>query len=144
MANAKAGDTVKVHYTGKLDDGSTFDSSEGRDPLVFTLGQCMVIPGFEAAVMDMEVGATKTVTITSDQAYGPYRDNMLQVVEKSMLPDGIEIEVGKHLQVSSPGAPPMILTIIEFDDENVTLDANHPLAGKDLTFEIELVEILPG
>jgi peptidylprolyl isomerase len=144
MADAKPGDTVKVHYTGKLDDGTVFDSSEGRDPLEFTLGQGAVIPGFEAAVLGMEAGATKTETITSDEAYGPYQDNMLQVVEKSMLPDDLEIEAGKHLQVTRSDAPPIILTIVEFDDENVTLDANHPLAGKDLVFEIELVEIIQG
>jgi peptidylprolyl isomerase len=142
MANAKSGDTVKVHYTGKLEDGSIFDSSDGKDPLEFTLGEGNIIPGFEAAVLGMEVGDKKTEAITSDNAYGPYQDNLLQEVECAMIPDDIDLEVGKHLQVTRPDAPPLVLTIIEFDDEKVILDANHPLAGKDLIFEIELMEIL--
>ena len=142
MANAKSGDTVRVHYTGKLEDGSIFDSSDGKDPLEFTLGEGAIIPGFEAAVVGMKVGEKKTEAISSDDAYGQYQEDLLQEVERAMIPDDIDLEVGKHLEVTRPDAQPLILTIVEFDDGKVILDANHPLAGKDLIFEIELVEIL--
>ncbi len=142
MANAKSGDTVRVHYTGKLEDGSIFDSSEGKDPLEFTLGEGAIIPGFEAAVVGMTVDEKKTEAISSDDAYGPYLEGLLQEVERAKIPDDIDLEVGNHLEITRPDAPPLVLTIVEFDDEKVILDANHPLAGKDLIFEIELVEIL--
>lgn len=141
MANAKTGDTVRVHYTGKLEDGTVFDSSEGKDPLEFILGQGTVIPGFEAAIEGMEIGGKKTETITSDNAYGPYQDKLVEEVERTMIPDHIELDVGHHLQITRPDAPPLVLTVVEVKEETVMLDANHPLAGKTLVFDIELVEI---
>lgn len=142
MSTVKDGDTVKVHYTGKLNDGSVFDSSEDREPLEFTLGQGQLIPGFEEAVNGMEQGESTTVTIPSDEAYGERRDDLELEVAKDELPDNIEPEVGMQLQMQqqeSGQAVPVKITNVE--DDKVTLDANHPLAGKDLTFDIEVVEI---
>lgn len=141
MANAKSGDTVRVHYTGKLEDGTVFDSSEGKDPLEFILGQGTVIPGFEAAIEGMKVGGKKTETIVSDEAYGPYKDKLVEEVERGMIPDHLELDVGHHLQITRPDAPPLILTVVEIREETIMLDANHPLAGKTLVFDIELVGI---
>lgn len=142
MSKVKEGDTVKVHYTGKLKDGSVFDSSEDREPLEFTLGQGQLIPGFEKAVIGMEVGESTTVDIPSEEAYGERRDDLELEVSKSDLPDNIEPEEGMQLQMQQQEdgrAIPVQITAVE--DEYVTLDANHPLAGKDLTFNIELVEL---
>ena len=142
MAQAKNGDTVKVDYTGKLDDGSIFDASEGRDPLQFTLGAGELIPGFEQAVLGMSVGETKTVKIDSEQAYGPYRDDMRMDVPRDKFPADIDPELGQQLQLRNADGSSLVVTITEISDANITIDANHPLAGKDLTFEIQLVEIL--
>lgn len=142
MSTVKDGDTVKVHYTGKLNDGSVFDSSQDREPLEFTLGEGQLIPGFEDAVTGMEQGDSTTVTIPSDEAYGERRDDLELEVAKNELPDNIEPEVGMQLQMQqqeSGQAVPVQITKVE--DDKVTLDANHPLAGKDLTFDIELVDI---
>lgn len=141
MAQARSGDTVRVHYTGRLDDGSTFDSSQGREPLEFTLGEGQVIPGFEDGVEGMSPGEEKTVTIPSDQAYGPRSDEMMLVVDRAQFPDHIRPEVGQQLQMSQDGRV-AIVTIVDVGDESVTLDANHPLAGQDLTFDLRLVEIV--
>ncbi len=141
MAQARSGDTVRVHYTGRLDDGSTFDSSQGREPLEFTLGEGQVIPGFEDGVEGMSPGEEKTVTIPADQAYGARRDEMMLVVERAQFPDHIRPEVGQQLQMSQDGQV-AVVTIVDVDDESVTLDANHPLAGEDLTFDLRLVEIV--
>jgi len=141
LAKAKNGDTVKVHYTGKLNDGSVFDSSQDREPLEFTLGEGQLIPGFEKAVEGMEVGDNTTVEIPSDEAYGERRDDLELEVAKNELPGDIDPEVGMQLQMKqqeSGQAIPVQITAVE--DEKVKLDANHPLAGKDLTFDIELVE----
>jgi len=142
MAQAKSGDTVKVDYTGKLDDGSIFDASEGREPLQFTLGAGELIPGFEQAVLGMDVGETKTVKIASDEAYGPYRDDMRMDVPRDKFPTDITPELGQQLQLRNTDGSSLVVTVTEISDANVTIDANHPLAGKDLTFEIQLVEIL--
>lgn len=142
MSTVKDGDTVKVHYTGKLNDGSVFDSSQDREPLEFTLGEGQLIPGFEDAVTGMEQGDSTTVTIPSDEAYGERRDDLELEVAKNELSDNIEPEVGMQLQMQqqeSGQAVPVQITKVE--DDKVTLDANHPLAGKDLTFDIELVDI---
>lgn len=142
MSKVKEGDTVKVHYTGKLKDGSIFDSSEEREPLEFTLGQGQLIPGFEKAVIGMEVGDKTTVDISSEDAYGERRDDLELEVSKSDLPENIEPEVGMQLQMQQQEngrAIPVEITAVE--EEYVTLDANHPLAGRDLTFDIELVEV---
>jgi peptidylprolyl isomerase len=140
-AQAKNGDTVQVNYTGKLADGTVFDSSVGREPLEFTLGADQVIPGFEKAVFGMKVGEKKTVTIPVDEAYGPYRDDLVAEVPREKLPEDITPEVGQQLGVKRTDGGTSIVTIISVSDNAVTIDANHPLAGKDLTFEIELVKI---
>jgi FKBP-type peptidyl-prolyl cis-trans isomerase 2 len=141
-AVAKTGDTVQVNYTGKLADGTVFDSSIGREPLEFTLGKGEMIPAFEKAVLGMKVGDKKTVTIPSDEAYGPHLDNMVVEVLREKLPSNIEPKVGQMWEATQPdgGKIQFIITKVT-DNTTVTLDANHPLAGKDLTFDIELVKI---
>lgn len=144
MSKVKDGDTVKVHYTGTLtEEGTVFDSSQDREPLEFTLGEGQLIPGFEQAVVGMEVGDDTTVEIESDNAYGQRREDLELEVSKSDLPDNIEPEVGMQLQMQQQEngqAIPVQITAVE--DDFVKLDANHPLAGKDLTFEIELIELV--
>ncbi len=141
MAEAQKGDTVHIHYTGRLDDGTVFDTSENRDPLGFVLGEGKVIPGFEAAVQGMAEGEQKTATIESEQAYGPRRDELLLEVERERMPDDLEPEVGQPLQMQTADGQTVQVTIVKVEEEQVVLDANHPLAGKDLTFDIELVKI---
>jgi FKBP-type peptidyl-prolyl cis-trans isomerase 2 len=140
-AQAKNGNTVQVHYTGKLADGTVFDSSVGREPFEFTLGAGQVIPGFEKAALGMKVGEKKTVTIPADEAYGPHRDEQVVELPREELPSGMTPEVGQQLVVTQQDGRQIIVVITEVSDETVTIDANHPLAGKDLTFEIELVKI---
>lgn len=135
----ESGTKVKVHYKGTLDDGSVFDSSENRDPLEFQVGTGQVIPGFDNAVQDMEVGATKTVTIPCSEAYGERRDEMVLSLSQEQFPEGMNPEVGKSLKLTTPQGP-LIAQITEVTEESVVIDANHPLAGKDLTFELTLVE----
>jgi len=141
MAQAKSGDTVRVHYTGRLDDGSVFDSSEGREPLEFVLGAQQVIPGFEEAVDGLSPGEARTVDIPADRAYGARREEMVLTVGRDQFPDEIRPEVGQQLQMSQDGQV-AIVTVTGVSDRDVTLDANHPLAGKDLTFDVQLVEIV--
>lgn len=141
MADAKAGDTVKVHYTGKLEDGTVFDSSADREPLQFTIGEGNIVPGFENAVVGMSPGQSKTETIPCTEAYGPRREELIQSIERSAIPEDIALLEGQRLQVSHPDGQAMVVTVTEVSDESVTLDGNHMLAGKDLVFEIELVEI---
>lgn len=140
MVAAKSGDRVKVHYTGKLEDGSIFDSSANREPLEFTIGQQEVIPGFENAVVGMSPGDSKTQNIPIDQAYGPRREDMVISVDRKEIPEDIPLQVGQRLRMSQEGHQ-IIVTVAEVTPENVTLDANHPLAGQNLVFDIELVEI---
>ncbi|MBP5858977.1 peptidylprolyl isomerase [Marivibrio halodurans] len=142
MSAAKDGDTVKVHYTGRLEDGSEFDSSRQREPIEFKIGDGEILPGVEQAVVGLEPGGTNEVTLPADDAYGPRRDDMIQEIERSVLPQEIEPEVGLQLQAQSPNGQPLLLTITDVGEEKVTVDANHPLAGKDLTFEVELVEVV--
>lgn len=142
MPQAKNGDTVKIHYTGKLDDGNVFDSSMDRDPLEFKIGENQVIDGFEEAVVGMSPNENKTTTIPSDKAYGEYRDDMVLEVEKSQFPDDIDPKVGQQLELRQENGQRVVVTVTGISDSGVTLDANHPLAGKDLTFEIQLVEIV--
>ena len=142
MAQAKYGDTVKVHYTGRLDDGTVFDTSANGDPLQFTIGSGQIIPGFEQAVVGMNPGESKTVKIPAEDAYGQRREDLIIEVEKSQLPEGLKPEVGLQLQSRQPDGRIVVLTIADMTESHVTLDANHPLAGKDLTFEIQLVEII--
>jgi len=142
MTQAKSGDTVRIHYTGTLDDGTQFDSSAGRDPLEFALGGGQVIPGFDKAVDGMAVGDSKTVTIPPEDAYGERHDQLVQQVPKSTLPEEMEPSVGMQLQSQSPDGQVMNLVVVEVEEETLTLDANHPLSGQALTFAIELVEIV--
>ena len=141
MPKAKMGDTVKVHYTGRLPDGTEFDSSNNEEPLEFKLGEGDVIPGFEQAVIGMEPGETKTAAISKDDAYGDYDDELILEVDLAEFPDNIAPEVGQHLQLRQEDGEPFAVVVTEVGDDAVTLDANHPLAGQDLTFEIKLLEI---
>lgn len=141
MAQATSGDTVHIHYTGRLEDGTVFDTSQDRDPLSFTLGEGQVIPGFEEAVSGMEPGQTKTTTIPSDQAYGPRREELQLSMPREQFPDNVEPEIGQPLQMQTAEGQVFQVTVVGQDEEAVQLDANHPLAGKDLTFDIELVKV---
>lgn len=142
MSEAKKGDKVKVHYTGKLSDGSEFDSSKDREPLEFEIGAQQVIPGFENAVVGLKPGETVKVEIPSDQAYGPKVDEMVLRVEKTQLPADFNPEVGQKFQLPQENGQNVIVTVTDLTDSHIELDGNHPLAGKDLTFDIELVEVL--
>lgn len=141
MAQAKKGDTVKVHYTGKLDDGTVFDTSAEREPLEFQLGEKQMIPGFENGVMGMEVDETKTVKVPSDEAYGPHHDERIIEISRDKVPEDINLGVGQMLELAGEDGNKVIVTVADVKDDTVTLDANHPLAGQDLNFEIKLVEI---
>jgi peptidylprolyl isomerase len=141
MAQAKTGDTVKVHYTGKLDDGTVFDTSSDREPLQFTIGQGQLIPDFEQAVVGMNPGESKTIQIPSENAYGPHRQEMVMEVDRSEFPENLEPKVDQRLQVSQSDGRTFPVTVTGVSESKVTLDANHPLAGKDLTFDIQLSEI---
>ena len=142
MAQAKSGDTVKVHYQGTLEDGTVFDSSREREPLEFTLGGGNIIAGFEEIVTGMSPGETKLERIPANKAYGPKRDDMVMEVDRQQVPDEIDLQLGQQLQVRQESGQAVPVTITDLSDNTVTLDANHPLAGKDLMFEIELVEIV--
>ncbi len=141
MSRAKKGDKVKVRYTGKLDDGTVFDSSENRPPLEFTIGKGNIIPGFEKGVIGMESGDTKTITVAPEEGYGPYREELTLDVRKGDLPENITPTIGQQLQIKQTDGNIVNVTISDMQEETVTLNANHPLAGKTLTFDIELVEI---
>lgn len=141
MAAAKAGDTVRVHYTGTLDDGQVFDSSRGQEPLEFTLGEGQVIAGFDDAVTGMTVGDEKTVTIPVDEAYGEHRQELVMRLPREQLPPDLHPEVGQQLHMSN-GEDIVTVTVREVADAHIVLDANHPLAGQDLTFALTLVEIV--
>ncbi|HLW26630.1 MAG TPA: peptidylprolyl isomerase [Kiloniellales bacterium] len=142
MTAAKQGDTVRVHYSGTLQDGTEFDSSRNSPALEFTIGQGQIIPGFEQAVVGMNPGDSKTVYIPADEAYGPHRSELTQEVERSLLPADMDVQPGMQLQASGPNQQPLVVTVMEVKNDSVVLDANHPLAGKDLTFDIELVEFV--
>jgi peptidylprolyl isomerase len=141
MAQAKLGDTVRVHYTGKLDDGTVFDSSVGGTPLEFTLGSGQIIPGFEQAVLGMSPGDSKTEMIPVEQAYGEHREDMVVVVDRAQMPGNLDPEIGQQLEIQQPSGEAIPVVITDITDGEITLDANHPLAGEDLTFEIQLVDI---
>ena len=142
MTQAKAGDTVRVHYTGTLQDGTQFDSSTGRDPLEFTLGSGQIIPGLDNEVTGMAVCDTKQVTIAPEQAYGPRDPDRVQAVPREQIPENIPTEPGTQLQMQTPQGQAIPVVVAEVTETEVTLDANHPLAGKELTFDVELVEIV--
>jgi len=141
MAQAQQGDTVHVHYTGRLADGTTFDSSRDRDPLEITLGEGAVIPGFEQAIQGMSPGDQKTAEVPVDQAYGPRRDELVMDVPRTQLPDGLDPKPGEQLSMQTPDGQAVPVTVAETNDEAIRIDANHPLAGKDLTFDLLLVKI---
>lgn len=141
MQQAKRGDTVHVHYRGTLDDGSEFDSSAGTDPLVFTIGAGEVIPGFESALEGMAAGEKKTQHIPAEEAYGERREELVFEVGRDQMPEGGDVEVGDMLRVGFPDGSSANVQITAMNADAVTLDANHPLAGKNLTFELELMKI---
>lgn len=136
------GTTVRVHYRGTLEDGTEFDTSEGRDPLEFTIGECQVIPGFEAAIAEMAVGDSTTIKLDAENAYGAYHEEAVQVVPVTSFTD--DPYEGAVVQLIGPEGERLAATITRVEDDDVTLDFNHPLAGKELTFEIELVEVVPA
>lgn len=142
MESAKAGDTVRIHYTGTLEDGTQFDTSAGRDPLEFSLGEGEVIAGFEEAVDGMAVGESKTIKIEPEQAYGPRREQLVQDVPRKQLPNDLQPAVGMQLRAQREDGEPMQFVVTEVTEEAITVDGNHPLAGQPLKFEIELVAIV--
>jgi FKBP-type peptidyl-prolyl cis-trans isomerase 2 len=142
MTEANSGDTVKVHYTGRFEDGTMFDSSAGKDPLQITLGEGEVIPGFEEAVTGMKVGEKVTVYLPVEKAYGPPRPDLIESIQRKDMPDDFDPVVGKQYQLEQKDGQIVIAEVTAVTDDTVTLNANHPLAGKALEFEIQLVEIL--
>lgn len=142
MTQAKKGDKVQVHYKGTLADGSVFDSSEGRPPLDVTLGSGQVIPGFDEALTGMKVGEKKTVTIPVDKAYGPHNAEMVMQIPANQIPPDLNPEIGQKLQVGGAGGEVMLVEVVDLNDDFIILDANAPLAGKDLTFDLEMVAIV--
>jgi FKBP-type peptidyl-prolyl cis-trans isomerase SlpA len=141
MSQVKENNTVKVNYTGKLTDGQVFDSSEGKEPVEFTLGQGQLIPGFEKGLIDMKVNEKKTITIAKEEAYGEINANLIQEVQKSELPQEMAPEVGMGLVSKSPDGQEFNLVVVEVKEESIVVDGNHPLAGKDLVFDLEVLEI---
>ncbi len=141
MAQAKQGDTVRVHYTGKLDDGTVFDSSAGKETLEFTLGKGQLIAGFEKAVEGLSPGESVTVSIPPEQSYGVRRPEMVTELDRSRLPGNLDVKVGQRLQMRQKKGQSLVVKVTALSDTKITVDANHKLAGKDLTFDIELVEI---
>ena len=141
MAQIKQGDTVRVHYTGKLDDGTVFDSSVGGEPLEFTVGSGQLIPGFEKAVTGLAAGEKTTAQIPSDEAYGPHSAEGVIEVPRGNIPAEIELSIGQQLQMQTQDGRPVPVVVVGIEEETIKVDANHPLAGKDLSFEIEIVSI---
>ena len=141
MAKVKEGDTVSIHYTGKLDDGTQFDSSEGREPLSFEVGSGQIIPGLDKALPEMEEGESKQVTVPPEEGYGPVNPDAKQAVPRAEIPEHIPLDIGTQLQVQTPDGQTMNVTVAEVTDEQVVLDANHPLAGQNLNFSIEVVKV---
>ena len=142
MEQVKHGDTVKIHYTGKLEDGTIFDTSAKRDPLQFIIGAEQVVSGFEQAIVGMNPSESKTVKVPADKAYGPHREEMVSVVDQNKIPKNLKLELGQQLQIPQEDGQKVIVAVTNISESSVTLDANHPLAGKDLTFDIQLIEIL--
>jgi peptidylprolyl isomerase len=141
MQSAKTGDKVTVHYTGKLTDGTQFDTSRPDSPIEFTIGESMVISGFEQAVIGMSPGDTKTTTIPQAEGYGPHREEMILTVDRANIPANIDLELGQQLGLQYENNQSLTVTVTNISEDAVTLDGNHPLAGQDLVFDIHLVEI---
>ncbi|HOA23961.1 MAG: peptidylprolyl isomerase [Aggregatilineales bacterium] len=142
MTQAKIGDTVRVHYTGRFEDGTVFDTSQGREPIEFTLGEHEVIPGFENAVAGMQAGETKTTQIPPEDAYGERREDLLIDVPRAEVPADIDPQVGQTLQVQGAGGQVFPVVVASVGEDTITLDANHPLAGRSLIFDIHLIDIV--
>jgi FKBP-type peptidyl-prolyl cis-trans isomerase 2 len=142
MAQAKSGDTVKIHYTGRLDDGTVFKTSCGYKPLEFRIGKSMLIPAFQETVVGMKPGNSRTVKIVAGEAYGPRHEQMVVAVDRNKFPENVKPSIGLELDICQQNGKVSLVKVIDVSDCSVTLDANHPLAGKDLTFDIELVEIV--
>jgi peptidylprolyl isomerase len=143
VKQAKANDLVKVHYTGSLKDGAVFDSSLDRQPLEFKIGHGVIIPGFENGIIGMNEGDTKVVSIPPEEAYGPHRDDLVGNIERVRIPNNIKPEVGMMLKIRSPEGEMIKVTVTDVNEKCVTLDMNHPLAGKELIFELKLIEVVP-
>lgn len=143
MSTPQTGDLIRIHYTGRFPDGTVFDSSDGREPLEFTLGVGQVIAGLDSHVSQMRVGDKSTVSIPAADAYGPRYEEAVQVMSRNFVPVGIPLEIGTQLQAQTPDGNLVNLTVIATDEETITVDANHPMAGKDLIFDVELVEVRP-
>ena len=141
MAQAEAGDRVKINFTGKLEDGSVFANTADSEPLEFQLGEGNIIPGVEKAVEGMNVGESKTVKVLPEQAYGQRRDELVEEVGRDKFPKEIELQVGQKFDIPQQEGQPMVVRVVDVSEQTVTLDGNHPLAGRDLTFELELIEI---
>ena len=141
MSQVKNGDTVSIHYTGKLDDGTVFDSSVGGQPITFTLGAGEVIPGFESGTVGMSVGDTRDIVIPPEQAYGPYFEELVKVINRDAFPENITPTIGQAFEMQLPSGEGIPVRIVDIDGDDVTLDANHLLAGETLYFNIELVRI---
>lgn len=142
MSEAKQGDTVRVHYTGKLKDGTVFDTTTNRHPMQFTIGDGQIIPGFEQAVVGMRPGQSKTVQVPTDKAYGPHREDMVVTVDHDRFPESLEPEVGQTLEITGSDGLKAVATVADVSKETVMLDINHPLAGEELVFDIQLIEVV--
>jgi peptidylprolyl isomerase len=142
MAQAQFGSTVKVHYTVKLDDNSVVDSTKDHEPFMFTIGMGAVIPGFEQAIMDMNAGESKTVRVSVEDAYGPYYKELIKEVDKDKFPADFKFEVGQRLELPREDGQADLVTVLQVSEKTVIFDTNHPLAGKELTIDIQLLEVL--
>ncbi|SIS79580.1 FKBP-type peptidyl-prolyl cis-trans isomerase [Paracoccus saliphilus] len=142
MSQVSSGDVVRIHYTGRLPDGTQFDSSSGREPLEFKVGGGQIIPGLDRQIEGMAVGESGTLTIPADEAYGPRDENQIQTVSRTTLPPDLELSLGTNLQATTQDGGQIALTVVDLTEEEVTVDANHPLAGQDLIFDVEVVEIV--
>ncbi len=141
MQKIKSGDTVRIHYTGRTDDGTEFDSSVGKEPLEFTVGEGEIIPGLEKGVIDMESGEKKTITVPADEAYGIYNEELRIPVARDLLPPDLDPFIGLELVMNMQDGSTFPVRVVEVQEASITVDANHPLAGEDLTFDVEVVEI---
>ncbi len=142
MTQAKEDDTVRVHYTVKLDKDTIVGSAKSQEPLQFTLGKGKVLPGFEQAVVGMNSGESKTILVTADQAFGPHLDEMVVVVDRGRLPEGLNPKEGDRIQLQTRSGETMTVSVTDVSESTITIDGNHPLAGKDLIFDIEFIEVV--
>ena len=139
---AAYGDTIKIHYTGKFEDGTVFDSSRSKDPFEFKLGEGSVLPAIEEAIIGMTEGENKSAVLAPEKAYGPFRKELIKKITREKFPENVELKVGLYLKIKQENGKPALVRVIGLDEATVTLDANHPLAGKTLVFDIELIDII--